>query len=381
MEPLTDTREHIIDSFKDSAKEIETYLHRIDRGDIDDLNGILRCIRSVKSDAAMLNLTSLVDFTHSLEEVLASIRAKLLAPSKMMFDVLELGFDRLRDLHYRELLDQEFGELHEMELQVLFAELAIANGAEVEEKCHQIIELLGAGFVHTKEPAAKEDNGKLEQALPADTPALDTTAPITCFTKDADDPKEAFDLRFFRELALQVDRQSQYWEGRSDQLVDWAQRMNNLLGQPVNPSQLSAAIYLHDIGMSFLPNHIITKEGELSSSELEEMQQHPIWGYNYLTRVQGWDEAATIILEHHERIDGKGYPYGNSGKIIHDGAKILAIIDAFFSITNGRADRIQRRSLIRAVSDINARVDTQFDPNWVNAFNDMIRIELRKGSV
>lgn len=92
-----------------------------------------------------------------------------------------------------------------------------------------------------------------------------------------------------------------------------------------------------------------------------------------LNRIPGWEEAALMIYHHHERPDGQGYPQQLGRTKICPGAKLIAIADSFFSITNTRADRTHKRSILRAVSEINAYSGTQFDEETVDAFNQMIK--------
>ncbi|MFL0799556.1 MAG: Hpt domain-containing protein [Agarilytica sp.] len=358
----------LLDSFTDLAYEIEISLDRLSQGTEQDLHALFRAIHNIKGNAAIVQLTSVVNFTHSLEEVIGSLRNEHYKPTPIVCEVIQLGMDRLKDIHQRDLFDQSFGNLQEPELIERYTDLAHARGEDVDVKCREILKRVGVDFVHESEAESDETDTEAEHRY-------------ECISMPAEHSKQAFDLLFFRELAQQIDRQSQYWEGRSEQSHDWAQKLNALRGSPVDPNQLSAATYLHDIGMSFISNDIIDKKQRLTIEELSQIRQHPVWGYNYLIRIEGWDQAATIILEHHERTDGKGYPIGNQGELIHDGAKILAIIDTFFSITNGRADRKKRKSTVRAVSEINARIGAQFDEEWVLAFNDMIKAELKAGNL
>jgi HD-GYP domain-containing protein (c-di-GMP phosphodiesterase class II) len=93
-----------------------------------------------------------------------------------------------------------------------------------------------------------------------------------------------------------------------------------------------------------------------------------------LNKMQKWDEAATITYQHHERVDGKGYPEGLTENQIHDGAKILSIIDAFDAITQSRAYAASvKRPFIRAVLEINSQVGTQFSSVWVERFNLIVK--------
>ena len=140
-----------------------------------------------------------------------------------------------------------------------------------------------------------------------------------------------------------------------------------------------AAIHMHDIGMSFLEGGIHTNSGKLTETEQSEMQRHVAWGYDILIRTPGWEEAALIVLNHHERPDGQGYPNKLTQPLIHPGARILAIVDAFFSMIHARADRPQKKSVTRAMAEINVRSGSQFDPMWVEAFNEVMKDEMRSG--
>lgn len=369
MQIEQDEVDELMVSFTELAHDCEHYLENITCGDgeLDELNGLFRAIHSIKGNAAMVGAKVLVGYTHSLEEVVDAIRGGQLVPTPIVCESLLLGLDRLKDLHEREFFGQMHENLHERELEHLFTELAEAEGEEITHTCQDVVELLGAGFIYQETlPKQKpKDEGKVEEFL-------------SCITRPEGKSKLEFDLDFFEELALQVDRQSQFWVGRSEKLLSWALKMNDLGDQRINRTQLSAAVYMHDIGMSYISGQTLDKSGRLSEREREEIKRHSMWGYEYLIRVQGWDEAATIVLEHHERIDGLGYPLGIDGHLIHQGAKILAVIDAYFSITNGRADRANRRSIVRAICEINARKGSQFDEHWVNIFNDVIKEELKE---
>ncbi len=368
-------RVEIIDAFLDLSLEIETALEglirAIDEGESEgveeDINALFRAVHTIKGNAAVVRLESVMHFTNSIEEVIESLRMKRFEASHAVIDVIQLGIDRLRDIHQRDLFDQSYGNLQEKELISLYTNLSLAKGEEADQESHKILQLVGVGFAHDAETETYDP--------PTDRLLYDSTTSLP------DHSKQAFDLLFFRELSQQTDQHSIYWEGRTEQSHDWAQKLNAINGSPVDTYQLSAAVYLHDIGMSFIPHQILEKKERLTIDELAQMRQHPVWGYNYLIRIEGWAPAASMILEHHERIDGKGYPIGNGGEIIHDGAKILAIIDSFFSILNGRADREKRKTVVRAMSEINSRAGAQFDQEWVTAFNEVVRCELKAGAL
>ncbi len=361
----------LLDACHDLCSEVETDLDKLARNTGGDLHALFRHVHTVKGNAAIVGLVGIVDFTHSLEEVFGALRANKFSATKLLCQALQLGIDRIRDLHQREIHGQHFDNLYEEELKALFLATAEAKQEDIDSFSTKILN------VGSEEPEAVQINEPV--LLEPDDTQLDSN--IVCLTRSGYKTKAGFDLHFFRELAKQVDRQSRYWEGRTEQLNNWAQRLNEMRDCLVDPDQLAAAVYMHDIGMCYIPNSIIEKDSTLTDEERKELEQHPIWGCNYLLRIQGWEPAATMVLEHHERIDGKGYPLGNKGEVIHEGSKLLAVVDAFFSITNHRADRAQRKTTIKAISEINSCVDTQFDQEWVLAFNDLIKSEVRSGNL
>ncbi len=354
-------KQQLLDSFNDAYEDVEICLADIQKQPTSEmLNHLFRSIHSAKGNAAMMGLDNIVAYAHAIEELAGSVRAKRFPCTSAVAEIIQTCMDRLKDMHYRDLLGKSFDNLKEEETIALLESLSRVNEAELESASSKVLGFLGAGIaVPNVSPQA---------------PLADNTISITI-----DDEKLQSDLIFFQEMAIQVDSQSQYWAGRSIQLFDWAMKVNHIGGKPVPYEQFAAAIYLHDIGMSYLPKELIDKDTTFTENELRMLKQHPRWGFELLNRIPGWDEAAQIVLDHHEWVNGQGYPNGKLGASIHPGAKIISILDAFFSITRGRADRDRRKTVIRAISEINSGIDSQFDGTWVQCFNAMVRQEHQAG--
>lgn len=100
---------------------------------------------------------------------------------------------------------------------------------------------------------------------------------------------------------------------------------------------------LHDIGKSLIPLDILNKPGPLSGTEFAIMKQHPILGYEILNKSEDYEESIKLgVLQHHERVDGKGYPNGLVGNEIHLFARIIAIADVYHALTS---DRVYKKRL------------------------------------
>lgn len=134
---------------------------------------------------------------------------------------------------------------------------------------------------------------------------------------------------------------------------------------PEKAQVVRAAAQIHDIGKLFIPRQILDKPGPLNSREWEEMQRHPETGYELVHRHVP-AEAARIVLMHHERFDGTGYPNAVSGKRIPLEARVLQVADAFDAITSVRPYQ-PALPVDYAVSELNRNAGTQFDPEAVHA--------------
>ena len=180
------------------------------------------------------------------------------------------------------------------------------------------------------------------------------------------------DLRFFRTLANQFEARSPLFKGRMQRLQRLTAETNLLRDNIIDPTQLEAAVYMHDIGMMFLPESVWLKTSRMTPEEKTVLCSHPGYVEAILIRMKNWQGAATIVAQHHEMPDGRGYPEGLLADQICDGAKILAIVDAFEAIMLKHAPSGKNLSVLRAIAEINA-CDNQFSPEWIEPFNRVIR--------
>ena len=124
---------------------------------------------------------------------------------------------------------------------------------------------------------------------------------------------------------------------------------------------------LHDIGKVAVSEAILRKPGPLDEHELAEIRTHPTAGAKLIDQVGPAGEALPFILYHHERWDGRGYPTGLRGADIPEGARILAVADAFDAMTSTRPYR-RALPVERALGEIDRCAGTQFDPAMARAF-------------
>jgi len=155
-------------------------------------------------------------------------------------------------------------------------------------------------------------------------------------------------------------------------LLEMTCAMNNLAGSPVDTEQLMTAICLHDLPLASIP-HIINKSERLTKDEIDQIRQHPVLAAVMTGMFDNSNVSHDIVLHHHERVDGSGYPNGLVKDNISDGGKILAIVDSFHSMIESRAYKKFQRSKLRACAEVNACAGTQFDPVWVKYFNQCMK--------
>lgn len=132
--------------------------------------------------------------------------------------------------------------------------------------------------------------------------------------------------------------------------------------------QISLAAFISDSGMAKLPEGLYRKRGRLSSAEREQLEKHPTFSYHLVERITNLTkEAKLAILQHHEKVNGKGYPLGVKGGQIHPYAKIIAIADAFHAMTSNRFYQNQR-AFFAVMKEMNGLAQQHFDQHYLNVF-------------
>lgn len=134
---------------------------------------------------------------------------------------------------------------------------------------------------------------------------------------------------------------------------------------------IDALGFLHDVGKLGIENGILLKQGPLTPKEWESIKRHPAIGYKLIRPIHGISELADLVMAHHERWDGKGYPLGLQGKEIPLICRILSLADSADAMMD---DRPYRKALSPSeiVAEIQRCSGSQFDPEVVEAFLDMI---------
>lgn len=177
-------------------------------------------------------------------------------------------------------------------------------------------------------------------------------------------------------LAAGVEAKDGYTGGHIRRVHD----LGLLLARAICPDevadpQMAYGFLLHDIGKLSVPDAILTKPGKLTSEEWSEIKRHPEEGVRILRSVPFLDRALDVVLHHHERFDGGGYPAGLAGAEIPLWARIFAVVDALDAMTSDRPYR-EALDLEEAIAEVRAGAGNQFDPRCVEALEALDRAEL-----
>jgi response regulator RpfG family c-di-GMP phosphodiesterase len=169
-------------------------------------------------------------------------------------------------------------------------------------------------------------------------------------------------------LGAAIDLRDNETAGHSRRVCHYSLQIARAMGWSENQlGSLARGAYLHDIGKLGIPDAILLKPGPLTTEERTLMQRHSQIGFDLVADITFLADAAEIVLAHHERYDGSGYPNGIKGDDILLSARIFAVADSFDAITSDRPYR--RASSFESGREIIGQCSgTQFDPKVVAAF-------------
>lgn len=345
--------EEFAEVLTDRAPEIEREVALLRKSPVDRdiIASLFRAVHNIKGDASLCKFDLGVAIAHPIETMMARFREGEIPFSELLAEMILLAVDRL-ELATAALLTNK--TLDNLQLAILVQgldALALESMEQIDTACADLIEAV-TGF-------------------PPVIPDISSRAPRSS-APNPEQKNASTDLLFFRSLALQFESRSPLFKGRTMRILRLALETNKAGNNAVDPVQLEAAIYLHDLGMMLLPESIWLKVGKMSPEDKLILRNHPSFAAGLLQRIPGWEAATKMVAQHHEMPDGGGYPNGLHHADICTGAKIIAIVDAFEAVMLKHIHRGKNRSVLRAIAEINA-CDNQFSPDWISPFNAVIR--------
>ncbi|MER5729748.1 HD-GYP domain-containing protein [Streptomyces sp. NPDC002138] len=170
-----------------------------------------------------------------------------------------------------------------------------------------------------------------------------------------------------RALVQAVDLKDRYTRGHSERVGQASAMIARELGMAEDRLEVvRIAGILHDVGKLGVPTRLLRKDGPLTPQERRTIELHPEYGHEMVRGIGFLGEARAAILHHHERVDGKGYPYGLTGEQIPVLARVVAVADAFDAMTSTRSYS-RARPVPTALGELERCAGAQFDPDMVHA--------------
>lgn len=382
MDEIRDIIEDLDHEFLENLEEdlgieisnVERYLmnSRLFFGDMAQKNKILDSTNAINLICQQTFLEPLHAYSQILEDFYHEACGERFGHSQWLSELMLLLMDEVRasfeDLTIRRTLDTHL--LNELRQQV--KSLLVYSGSDVESHIKSVISAFSSRVHPDLLFAAYESEQK-------EPPVTESEEQMLAEERGPEE-RASFNegVRVFEEFSDALDSRSSLWNGRTREVLEYCLLINTYLPNSVDEEQLTAAVFMHDVGMALLPDSFLFKEGMYDSIEVMMLQQHPSQTYGLLRQMPAWKEAAVMVQQHHEHFNGNGYPNGIRGSDIHTGAKIIAIADAFYSLTHNRKDRGFKRSMSRSLAEINRSNGTQFDPGVVEAFNIALIDKARK---
>ncbi|WP_404461146.1 HD domain-containing phosphohydrolase [Sutcliffiella horikoshii] len=182
-------------------------------------------------------------------------------------------------------------------------------------------------------------------------------------------------VKELKEVVEKVESRDVYTFKHSERVTQYSIKIAKKLSLPkVNLENLFLSAILHDIGKINIPSEILNKPSKLTNEEFELIKKHPGDGADMVKDLYYDDKIATIIKQHHERLDGRGYPGRLKGDEILLEARIIAVSDTFDAMTEDRAYR-NAFTPEYAIDELQRLSPSQYDPDVVNALIEVLHEE------
>ena len=185
------------------------------------------------------------------------------------------------------------------------------------------------------------------------------------------------DETVYLSLAQTVELKDPYTKGHCDRVARYAVALAKAAGLAEEKlEEIKHGSWLHDCGKIGVPERVLNFPGRLNENDRESVMQHPRWGSEVARQAQMSEAVVNVILYHHERFDGAGYPSGLKGTEIPVEARIVAIADVFDALYSDRPYR-KAYTLERVMEIMKEMTSTHFDPELIQLFLPIARQEVQ----
>lgn len=341
-------KDDLLECYVEAQQEIEETINSIE-GDgfsFDKLDKLFRSLHSMKGNCSVCFLDPLVGVLHKLEEIVDGMRGGYIQYhpflGELIIVVIEKVYSLLEQIYQSHVAEVALRDQLQLGLDEIYAEEEDGKRPEMAaallNKCNQTVE------EEKEKPVATSLIIKVDYT---------------------DEQKEDIDL--FIGFSQKLNRLLGYSSERSERILKLCQLINVECKTQVDRVQLSAAAYMHNMGMAVILN---CKDDE---SKYQAEQNHPLVGAKLLAKHNGWEEAVDMVKAHKERFDGTGFPEGLVGSLIPQGAFILSMAVMFIDIVWGKSGSDYNKSAMRAVQMVNFESGKGFPPHLIESFNAAIR--------
>ena len=351
----SDIVHELLEEFSENMSSAENQIIDLELhpDDSETLNALFRNIHSVKGNLGMAKFLPLVPVLQELEDVLSLLRQGELVFTSKIGDLSLLLLD-----HVQQFLNDSISSdsvLYDAQLyeNVGIEINKISKFTDTDQQIAKAISLLNPNFNYQM--------------------SLDSQAQKVEFHHNISEQYP--ELSFFFQLMPVIESRLPMWTGRTSRLLSLAQRMFEISKPDFEFEQLAAAIYAHDIAMSFLPLKLLTHAQPMTNEEYKQVKSHVFACGFLMAQSDHWKVAARILNEHHEWVNGKGYPEGLTEANIHPGAQCLSVIHAYEAITHGHYYHSNyQRPVKQAFNELSKLSNEQFSTHWVECLLKSVHV-------
>ncbi len=315
---------------------------------------LFRSIHTIKGDLGLVGFVPMIEVLQYLEDILDLLRKGEIQFSSLLSDLVLQLLDVVQGF-VNDCIDNGRAEYDKASIDKTIDVIKHVNG-ENSSKHNNLLKQAIITLAGGEIPNKQQDKSDIELAK--------TGIPKTVTES------QRTDLLFFRELMRPIEKRCAYPEGRGDKIAALAFYINNLSDQKIDEAQLAVACFVHDFGLSFMPQHMVSASPcELSAIDQNLLRSHVYKSARLLENLSDWDEARKIIMQHHENMDGSGYPLGLKGDDICEGAKLIAILDRYMNLTTVSTESREAVPPKDAVLTVNKSYKGQLSGKWLRLFN------------
>lgn len=343
-------------SFKEATEELDNCFDTLNcRYDAEVINEMFRAVHSVKGNCHMVFLDAIADVCHKLEDIVHQIRKGDYFYTPAQGEFMTFVFTRLEQLI-----------------------ASVISGKGISENDTAVL-LSGVAQVYAADPSQRD--GVIQKTLDSFSGILSSGADLSDKVLDRLDKQEQLkdfdELDFMANIAQLMQAKSIQNKGCRSQLLDLSLKLNQHLGMPVVPEQLTAAFHFQVLGNRFVSSPVFDITPTSAKWERDKAMEQLSLSAGFLKLGSDWLSAADIIMQSFERHDGKGL-VGLKGEEINPGAMIISLArfyqQLFYKFKKESRDKI---AVAKSLRRINSESEYRFSPAVVDAFNHLVRNDLQ----